>query len=245
MMKLSKLEVQFKSTRNVEELNALLQQYLADLKITMYSFTYYSHHTNVMHKLKYDLASPKFEVWHKHYLSEHYEEIDSDLETTHRITLPIYWNVKQQLEEARTPKERQMRLDTIEFGAEKGLSIPIHGPQEDFATFLVVQMKGESCLENWQELQHELFVVAHYYYAYLQKHLLKLQQPVDKYQLSKRDIQCLLLLAKQYSVPAMAEALNITERTVNYHIQRLNKKLGTKNKYQSVTKALNEGLIKR
>lgn len=43
---------------------------------------------------------------------------------------------------------------------------------------------------------------------------------------------------------AISKELNITERTVNYHIQRLNKKLGVKNKYQAVIKALNKGILK-
>jgi len=65
----------------------------------------------------------------------------------------------------------------------------------------------------------------------------------EKYQLSKREIQCLTLLAKQYSIDAIAKSLHISERTVNYHIQRLNKKLGAQNKHQSVMKALQKGLI--
>ncbi len=135
-----------------------------------------------------------------------------------------------------------MRLASIEFGSVKGLSIPVHGPQEDFAILLVVQTRGQHCLDNWQALQYEIFSAA--YYFYLQQRLLKNIPAIERHQLKKREIQCLTLIAKQYSIEAMANALNITEHTVNYHIQRLNKKLGTQNKYQSVIKALNIGLIK-
>jgi LuxR family transcriptional activator of bioluminescence operon len=99
-------------------------------------------------------------------------------------------------------------------------------------------MRGENCLDHWQALQYELFVVGYYYYSYLQPLLLKNQTPVEKFDLSQREIQCLILIAKQYPVKLIAENLHITERTVNYHIQRLNKKLGVKNKYQAVAKAL-------
>jgi LuxR family transcriptional activator of bioluminescence operon len=229
--------------RTTSELNALLQQYLASHRISTYSFTYYSYHPNSLNKLKYDVASSNFAIWHEHYISENYEEIDSTFDKIHCTSLPTLWNVEDQLKRATSSKERQMRLDSRAFGATKGISIPIHGYQEDFACFLVVQMKDETCLDDWPNAQYELFTIAYYYYSYLQKLLLKNQTPVEKYQLQKRELQCLHLIAKQYSVTQISQSLNITVRTVNYHIQRLNKKLGAKNKYQSVMKALQHGLL--
>jgi DNA-binding CsgD family transcriptional regulator len=238
-------ELQLQKARSLPEMNHALQEYLLKLQITTFSFTYYSYYPNSLNKLKFDFASANFEPWHQHYISEHYEEIDSTLEKVYQTTLPTYWELQQQLRDATSEKERQMRLDSIAFGAEKGLSIPIHGPQEDFAIFLVVQMRNETCLQHWRELQYELFTAGYFFYTYLQALLLKNQEPVEKHNLTQRDLQCLTLLAKQYSLKAIAENLNITERTVNYHIQKLNKKLGVKNKYQAVAKALEKGLIRR
>lgn len=238
------LEMQLSKALDISELNQALKNYLASLKITTFAFTYYSYYPNSQNKLKFDFVSPNFDAWHKHYVSEHYEEIDTTLEKVYQTTLPKFWDVHEQLKEATTSRERQMRLDSIEFGSEKGLSIPIHGPNEDFACFLVVQMKGENCLEHWQDLQYELFAAGYYYYSYLQKLLLNSQTADDKFNLTQREIQCLVLIAKKYSLFSMAESLNLTERTVNYHIQKLNKKLGVKNKYQAVAKAIEKGLIK-
>jgi DNA-binding CsgD family transcriptional regulator len=164
--------------------------------------------------------------------------------SVYQTTRPTYWELQQQLLAATSPRERQMRLDSIAFGAEKGLSIPIHGPHEDFAIFLVVQMQQETCLNHWHDLQHELFAAGYFYYSYLQPMLLKNQKPSAKYKLTERDLQCLALLAKNYTLKFIAENLSITERTVNYHLQKLNKKLGVKNKYQAVAKALQKGLVK-
>jgi len=244
MNELLALEKKFKAAREVATLNEALVEYLNDLGISTFSFTYYSYHPNSLNKLKYDFASANYAVWHKHYQEEHYEEVDATMETVYRTCLPTFWDVQTQLKESTSARERQMRLDSIAFGAEKGLSIPIHGPLEDFATFVLVQMHGETCLNQWQTIQYQLFTAGYYYYWYLQQQLLKHQTPVEKYQLNKREIQCLQLIAEQLSVAAIAKRLHITERTVNYHIQRLNKKLGTKNKYQSLAKALQKGLIK-
>jgi DNA-binding CsgD family transcriptional regulator len=243
-MKLLELESALMMAKSILELNKAIVQYLRGFGITTFSFTYYYHHPSSHNKLKYDFATPNFEPWHKHYLNEGYEDIDSTLDFAHKTTLPTFWNLEQQLKEAKTPREKQMRLDSIAFGVTQGLSISIHGPQEDFATLTLVQMKNQKCLDKWRELQYEMFAVGHYYYFYLQQHLLQTQGPNKKYQLNRREIQCLTLVAKQYTMESIAKALQITERTVNYHIQRFNKKLGTQNKYQSVIKALQNGVIK-
>lgn len=243
-MKLYEFGQVLKSCSSLPQLNEALERYLRGLGIKTFAFTYHSYYPNSLNKLKYDFSSTNLAIWHKHYISEHYEDVDTTLDVVYRTSIPIFWDLQQQLKEAKTPREKQMRLDSIQYGTEKGLSIPIHGPQEDFAILMVAQMRGEDCLENWQELQYELLSAAYYFYVFLQRQLLKNIVPEKKERLLKRDIQCLTLLAKQYSNEAIAQALNITERTVNYHIQRLNKKLGTNNKYQSVIKALNKGLIK-
>ena len=243
-MKLINFEQTLKATHSISQLNQVLGQYLTSYGIKTFAYTYYSYHPTSQNKLKYDFATPNFLRWHKHYIEEGYEDVDSTLESVYQTVLPTFWDLQQQLKDAKSPREKQMRLDSIEFGAQKGLSIPIYGPNEDFAILLLVQMRGENCLNNSQELQFEFFAAAYYYYFYMQKELLRSQPPAEKYQLSKRELQCLTLIAKKYSIEAMAKSLNLTERTINYHIQRLNKKLGAKNKYQSVMKALQEGLIK-
>jgi LuxR family quorum sensing-dependent transcriptional regulator len=229
------------NTNSIEELNRALSAYLASFDIKTYSFTYYSYYPNSLNKIKYDYATKSFNLWHKHYLAEHYEEIDSTLDEVHQTVLPTFWSLAEQLKSAKNPREKKMRLDSIKFGSECGLAIPIHGPQEEFAILLPVQMRGETCLQNHQEFQHLLFVAAYYYFNELQRYLL--HNKSKKNQLNSREIQCLKLLAKQYSTQAIAKTLKITPRTVHYHVQRLNKKLGTKNKYQSVIKALKAQLI--
>lgn len=242
-MKLIQFEQDLKQATSVKEINHILQTYLKDYGINTYAFTYYSYNVHSQNKLKYDVSSRNFAIWHKHYISEGYQDIDSTLAIVYQTSLPTFWDLQQQLKEAKNPREKQLRLDSIAFGTEKGLSIPIHGPQEDFAVLLLVQMQGQTCLENWQELQFEFLSMAYYYYFYLQHQLLLSQAPTEKYQLTPRETQCLSLVAKQYSIEAIAKALKITERTVNFHIQRLNSKFGTQNKYQTVIKALQKGLI--
>ena len=61
--------------------------------------------------------------------------------------------------------------------------------------------------------------------------------------LTQRELQILLLVSKQLSVSDIANKIHLTERTVNYHIQKINKKLGVRNKHQAVSKAIATKII--
>lgn len=242
-MRLRQLEQVFAKANSLEELNKILKQCLAHYQITTFAFTYYAFHPHSKNKLKYDHCSKNFLLWHQHYLNEAYEQVDTTLTEAYQTTLPVFWDLQEQLLQSGSEKERQMRLDSIAFGAEKGLSIPIHGPNDDFAILLLVQMKNQTCLANWNDLQDDLIILAKCYYHYLQKCLV-LQSPSDnQYQLTQRELQCIYLTAKKNSVNQIAHFLKIKERTVNFHLQRANKKLGVQNKYQSVAKAIAKGIL--
>lgn len=243
MSRLVQLEQSLTLARNPAELNLSLENYLLQHKIDTFAFTYYSYVPTSLNKLKFDFASAKYKAWHQHFVEEGYDDVDTTLDEVYKTTIPICWNLAEQLANVKSKREKTMRKDSIAYGIEKGISIPIHGPQEDFAILVVIQLKGQTCLQNIQELQFELFTAAYFYYHYLQKVLLQSHIENKQYKLNKREIQCLTLLVKEYSLKEMAKKLNLTERTVNHYIQRINKKFGTKNKYQSIIRALSKGII--
>jgi len=242
-MKLATFNQALRAAKTVEQLNQLLTSFFNEIGITTFSFTYYSRHANAKNKLKYDFCSKNYVTWHQHYLSEHYEEVDVTLTEVYQGTLPVYWETATQLRMAKSERERKMREDSVAFGVEKGVSIPIHGPHGDFANMMVAQMKGESGLNEVSDLQFVLLAASHSYYAALQNRLPRLQAKKLKYDLTEREIACLIWVAQQFSVADIAKKCHITERTVNYHIQKVNKKLGVRNKHQAVRRALEEGLI--
>ena len=59
---------------------------------------------------------------------------------------------------------------------------------------------------------------------------------IPSYQLTRREEQCLTFTARAWRVEQIARELKISPRTVNFHIQNANKKLGTHNKYQATYK---------
>lgn len=244
-MNLLQFEKNLQNAKNFEELNSVLTAYLKEHSITMFSFTYYSKQPNLNNELKYDFASKEFEMWHKHYLAEGYAQVDSCMDTMNKNILPHSFDIREQLKAAKTGKERKMRLDSLQYGAEKGMTIPLYGPQNDFAILLVDQKKGQRCLDNFPALKYELFTAGYYYFHFVRKFWLKTAQIKTGVPLSKRELQVLILIEQGHSVAQIAKKLFITIRTVNFHIQRVNKRLGVKNKYQSVARALAEGWLPR
>ncbi len=240
---LEQLENELAGANQIGDCDLALHTYLAKKGITTFSFTYYAYHPKTQNKLKYDMCSANFEAWHRHYLEEEYDNIDSTLRFVYNNHLPIHWNLKQQLAQASSESERKMRQDSIDFGAKEGLSIPIHGAHNNFAILLLVKMEKDNSNLRQQSLQHEFFVASYLYFHFIQIHLLNSAPEKKSFALTQREIQCLLLIAQHYSVKQMAQYLELTERTVNFHIQKLNKKLGTKNKYQSLAKALENQLL--
>lgn len=240
---LERLEQQLAQATSLKECDGVLTRYLKEKNITTFSFTYYAYHPHSSNRLKHDICSENFKSWHEHYLEEQYNNIDSTLSFVYKAHLPIYWNLKQQLAQASNKAERKMREDSIAFGADSGLSIPIHGPKNNFAILLLVQMQKETCHLQNAPIQYEFFIAAHYYYHYIQAHLLNEVSEQTSFSLTHREIQCLLLIAKDFSVKEIAQTLELSTRTINFHIQKINKKLGTKNKYQSLAKAIQLQLL--
>ena len=242
-MSLSVFLTDLKQAKDLNAVNHALKKYLKMLDIETFAFTYYAYHPKSKHKLKYEFCSDNFKYWHHHYVEENYNDIVSTLSEAYRDNLPIFWDIQVQLKTAKNQREKKMREDSLKFGADKGITFPIHGAHDDFAVLMIEQLQGQTCLENREALQHECFIAAHYYYHFVCQHLLKTNMVDRPYNLSKREMQCLVLLAQNYSNKEISKQLDITERTVNFHAQNINKKLGTKNKYQSVLKALEEGLL--
>lgn len=241
-MNIHEVETLLKAAAGLKQLHRIFENYLVKYGITHFAFTYYSRHANSQNKIITSYSSKPYEIWHQYYLAEHYEDVDTTMTTVYRSTIPVLWDLNQQLKEAKTPREKQMRLDSIKFGAEKGICIPIHGPFEDFATLVLVQMKKQTFLNEWHRVQQEILWVSHCYYQGVKRLLLKESEKND-YLLTAHQIRCLTLTSKHYSPSDIAIELGITERTVNFHLQNANKRLGTKNKHQSVAKAIEKGLL--
>lgn len=242
-MNLRHFKNELQLAQDVIQTRYALKNFLLNYGIHTYSFTFYAIHPQSCNKIKHEFCSSNFKKWHEHYLQENYDEIDTTFDNFRVTTLPIYWEVQQQIKDAKTQKELQMRKDSYQYGARKGLSIPLYGPYQGYASLTLIQMVNETCLDQWEEIQCDLFAGAHLFFTTLHRFLLMKHDTSKNRILSNKEQICLQLIAENYSLEKIAETMNITVRTVNFHIQRINKKLQAKNKYQSIINARKMGLI--
>jgi DNA-binding CsgD family transcriptional regulator len=228
---------------SLQGLDRLLHQYLDAQGITGYTFSYFGPvRTSKKNHLQHEVVSERMRSWHDYYHEKNYEATDATLDHLQHRLLPFYWNVGDQLAESKTEKERIMRQESLDFGVTEGVSIPLRGSEGHYAELTLRQFKGEVCLRDWQERQAEWYFVVLTYFDGLQKLLIN-EQLLAKGLLTRREMQCLHCLADHYSLQGMATFLNMTERTVNFHIQNLNRKLKSRNKYEAVSKAKALGLL--
>lgn len=232
-MNLLQFTNQLAATKTSAQAEAVLDSYLASFGFRSYAFTYYSGHVKSGRKLRYHYVSKALRVWHNHYLAQKYADVDRTLEESHSMTLPLFWDAHQQLKLAKNKREQRIREESIEHGIDQGLSIPVYGPQQDFATLALHQRVKETCLQKYESKQFEWMSAVQIYYHHIRRILNLSEKHIAPFQLTKREIQCLSYTQKSWRVEQIAKALKISVRTVNFHLQNANKKLGQNNKYQS------------
>lgn len=218
------------------QVESCLKQYLSHYGFSSFAFTYYTGHIKSGSKLRYYSVSESLRSWHLYYIDQSYSDVDRTLEENYLKTLPLFWDVQEQLKQAKNKREKRIRLESIEYGIDKGLSIPIHGPNYDFVSLTLHQRKNEDCLKHYLSQQYEWLAATHLFYHYIKKILDTKKEPKPLSLLTQREEQCIALTAQSWRVEQIAKELNITPRTVNFHLQNANKKLGVHNKYQATYK---------
>jgi len=242
-MKLVEFDSALSKANSSKALQQLLVKWLLSVGVKTFSFTYYVYHPKSKDCIKYDFASADFKRWHKHFIEQNYDYVDTTMDQVYQSNIPVFWDIREQMKNAKSEREYKMREDSLNFGVKEGICIPIHGPNQEFANLLLVQMQGQHFLKDWHTDQYELVAVTQFFYQYLRRFLMKELNLISSPELSQRESQCLVLLAQHFSLTEIAKTLLITERTVNFHIQHINRKLGVKNKYQAVAKAIKLGLL--
>ncbi len=139
---------------------------------------------------------------------------------------------------------RAFQADAVAHGiGNQGLSIPIRGPNGQFALFTL----SHTCTDpDWEAFiaqnQRDLIVIAHY----LNAKALTLQRgrsPDPVRPLSPREVDALTYLAMGYSRGQAADMLDLSEHTLRAYIESARDKLGALNTTHAVARALTEGLI--
>ena len=178
--------------------------------------------------------------WAARYQEQNYIRIDPVVIGCYQRFHPVDWKRLDWSSKA----AKAFQAEAIEYGiGNQGYSIPIRGPNGQFALFTVNSTCDDS---EWQTFtednRRELILIAHYF----NQKALEFEpnkSPEQLQPLSPREVDAMTLLAIGYSRAQVAETLSISEHTLRVYIESARFKLGATNTTHAVARALTRGLI--
>lgn len=180
------------------------------------------------------------DAWVKRYQDRNYHRIDPVIIGCFQRFHPIDWKSLDWSGKI----SKAFLQDALQHGVgNQGYSIPIRGPNGQFALFTV----NHSCNdETWQKFTQtygrDLILIAHYF----NRKALEFEsnrQPEVSRSLSPREIDAMTLLALGYSRAQVAHSLSISEHTLRVYIESARFKLGALNTTHAIATAMSRGLI--
>ncbi|WP_298850559.1 autoinducer binding domain-containing protein [uncultured Ruegeria sp.] len=180
------------------------------------------------------------DTWDERYREKNYHRIDPVILGCFQRFHPVDWKSLDWSSKV----AKSFLLDAQSHGVgNQGYSIPIRGPNGQFALFTV----NHNCDDQtWQGFiatyGRELILVAHY----INRKALEFEkdrQPDSTRNLSPREIDAITLLALGYSRAQVAHSLSISEHTLRVYIESARSKLGAHNTTHAIATALSRGLI--
>lgn len=180
------------------------------------------------------------DLWMQHYAARDYLRIDPVIQGCYQRFHPVDWKLLDWSGKA----ARIFMREAIAYGlGNQGYSVPVRGPNGQFALFTVSHCCDDAA---WQVFtarhRRDLVMIAH---TFNQRALeFEPDRAGDKIQpLSPREVDGLSLLAMGYSRAQVARTLNISEHTLRVYIESARFKLGAVNTLQAVARATARGLI--
>ena len=141
-----------------------------------------------------------------------------------------------------TRKQKMIFHDSKSVGLNEGASVPIHGPKLMKATFSVSSnLPKKEFDELFKFHQHEIHILA--VAAHEKMIELGLGQETQSRELSTRETEVILWIARGLTYSEIADKLFIQEDTVKKHMQSIFEKLNATNGPHAASVAIISGLI--
>ncbi len=180
------------------------------------------------------------DAWRERYLEQNYLRVDPVILGCFQRFHPVDWKRLDWSSKA----ARAFQAEAIAYGVgNQGFSVPIRGPNGQFALFTVSHSCDDDTWANWTEThRRDLILIAHDF----NETALELEPdrtPEQSQALSPREVDAMTLLAMGYSRAQVADTLSISEHTLRVYIESARFKLGAQNTTHAVARAMSRGLI--
>ena len=178
--------------------------------------------------------------WVKRYVEQGYLRTDPVVTGCYQRFHPVDW---KRLDWS-TKAARTFLDDALKHGVgNQGYSIPIRGPNGQFALFTISHNCDDATWEKFTEkYSRDVILLAHY----INRKAIDFEHnrtPEGSRNLSPREVDAMTLLAMGYSRAEVAESLSISEHTLRVYIESAKTKLGAQNTTHAIARAMSRGLI--
>jgi DNA-binding CsgD family transcriptional regulator len=153
----------------------------------------------------------------------------------------VAWDARDYLARCSGKQARLFEV-TLEHGYERGVSVPIRGPSSGFDMLVGLSRHTEAEFEQGKNSwRNELMLIGvHMSSVY---HGVLHRQEVPPAELTTRELECLHWTAQGKTAWEVARLIEVSERTVQFHIRNACGKMNAVSKHQAALKAANMGLI--
>lgn len=179
-------------------------------------------------------------AWQARYMEQNYQRIDPVVIGCFQRFHPVDW---KQLDWS-AKATRQFQREAIEYGVgNQGYSVPVHGPNGQFALFTVNHSCDDATWAAFTETHRRDLILAAHYFNEKALEFEPNRTPDLAQALSPREVDAMTLIAIGYSRAQVADTLQISEHTLRVYIESARFKLGALNTPHAVARALTRGLI--
>ena len=139
----------------------------------------------------------------------------------------------------------QMMSEAADCGLESGASFAVHGGHGEVAMLsLASSQKPLQARKDIVTALGSAQLLTCYLHEAIQRIVLSKDAiPLQKINLTGREKECILWAAEGKTSGEIADILNISERTVIFHLQNAGQKMGVTSRQHAVSRAISMGLI--
>lgn len=195
------------------------------------------------------LSSPNVSIitnypddWFISYFNESMQKHDPVVRYCLENSLPIRWDQLIKMEYYTDPIGEQIMQRAAEVGLRAGISIPLKSPTDEMAIFSLATSENA----NIEERCDQLISYVHSFSIHLFDNFSRINvaSDEDKKGLTAREGECLFWACEGKTTWEISKILDISKRTVIFHLNSATKKLGAANRQHAVAKAIICGLVK-
>lgn len=178
--------------------------------------------------------------WVQRYIDMDYLRVDPVVQGCYQRFHPVDWKrLDWSSKAARSFQEDAARYDV----GNQGFSVPIRGPNGQFALFTVSHKCDDEAWAVFTEKNRRALILIAHYFNHKALMFEPDRAPEQAQTLSPREVDAMTFLAMGFNRAQVANTLSISEHTLRVYIESARFKLGAANTTHAVARALTRGLI--